>query len=95
MSDKAECPGCGSYTSTVLSRFRDGNPCPYCGLSASAAAEIAAIREGRANDEVKRVAEEAIKRAEKAEREAAHLRSQILDIRSALDRQPTDPKDEW
>jgi hypothetical protein len=29
------------------------NPCPYCGLSAAAMAEIKAVRESRANEDLK------------------------------------------
>jgi hypothetical protein len=34
VADKTTCPGCESYTSGVLAAFRNGEPCPYCGLAA-------------------------------------------------------------
>jgi hypothetical protein len=35
MSDlKMTCPGCDAHTSAVGIAYRDGDPCPYCGLPA-------------------------------------------------------------
>lgn len=36
MANKLSCPGCYAYTSEVLQAVRDGEPCPYCGIPASA-----------------------------------------------------------
>lgn len=77
MSDKMECPGCGSYTSGTLRRFNDGQSCDHCGLSASAAMEILAVREKQADADLKAKLEEALKRADKAEDQARRLRNQL------------------
>jgi DNA repair exonuclease SbcCD ATPase subunit len=84
-----ECPGCGSYTSSVYRAFADGEPCPVCGLSHEATAELITIRDtvrvSRANDEVKAIAEDALRRAGKAEAEVETLRRQIAGVRAALE----------
>jgi DNA repair exonuclease SbcCD ATPase subunit len=41
---KATCPGCDSSTSSIRIAFREGHPCPVCGLPAHAAREIDAAR---------------------------------------------------
>ena len=89
MSDKMECPGCASYSSSVQSAFDRGEPCPICGLSHEAAAELEekrqTVRLSRANEEVKAIAEDALRRAGKAEAEAEQLRRTVDAIRAALD----------
>ena len=86
MSDlKRDCPACEAWTSSVGVAFRDGNPCPYCGLPADAAEEFdRAIKRGADGDLAKRMAD-AEQRAAKAEREAVRLRHVIATIRFALD----------
>jgi hypothetical protein len=84
VSDKRLCPACQSYTSTVLGAFERGDPCPYCGLSASAASELIAAQERGANAEVVERAGVAERRAEAAEREAARLRWLLKTIREAV-----------
>jgi len=42
-----ECPGCGAYSSSVLIPVQRGEPCPFCGLSASAITEVHAVRQAR------------------------------------------------
>lgn len=74
MSDKMTCPGCDAHSSTVLSRFNDGQPCKFCGLSAPAALEILAVRERQADAELTAKLEEALKRADKAEDQVRRLR---------------------
>lgn len=88
MSDKMTCPGCDAHTSAVYTAYGDGEPCPYCGLSHEAAYELIDIRQtvrvSRANDEVKAIAEEALKRAGRAEAENERLRRQVDAVRAAL-----------
>lgn len=83
MSDKMECPGCTSYTSSVLAAVRDGYPCPYCGLSALTIEEVNAVREYRANEELKEAMAAALIRAERAEAERDELRSR-LEMRNVI-----------
>lgn len=86
MADKETCPGCDSTTSNVLRAFEDGEPCPHCGLSASAAQEIDAARERHANAELTEKYAEAVKRADKAEQEASELRRYLADVKAVIDR---------
>lgn len=92
MSEKLTCPGCDAHTSSVLAAFHDGAPCPYCGLSASAAAEIDGVRSSRANKEVADRLVDALKRADKAEAEARSYRAKLDRIRAVMGSE--DP-DEW
>jgi len=88
MADKSECPGCGAYLSSVRTALRDGDPMPCCGLSHAAAMEITVIRETKANESVTRLAEDAITRADAAERELAKLRRWMQRVRSVVAENP-------
>lgn len=96
MSDKMTCPGCDAHTSAVLAAFEDWEPCPYCGLSYEATAELEekhrTVRQSRADDEVKRVAEEALKRAGRLEAENERLRRTVDEVRAALAAQEEAPE---
>lgn len=80
-----ECPGCGGYSSSVLGRVRDGEPCPFCGLSAQAILEINEVRAKKADEGLKARLEEALKRVDKAETEAAKIRGFFVRMRDLLD----------
>jgi hypothetical protein len=82
MSDKMTCPGCQAYSSTVLARFRDGQPCKFCGLSAAAAQEIIEIQDRRGDEDLKAKLTEALKRADRAEDQARRLRVHLNDLLS-------------
>lgn len=88
MSDKLECPGCGSYTSTVYAAYAREEPCPHCGLSHETMAELdnirSTVRISRANDEVKAIAEAALQRAGKAEARADRLQRIVDAVREAF-----------
>lgn len=62
----------------------NGEPCPYCGLSASAIEEVNRAQDSRANEEMQAKYSEAVIRADKAEREARSLRNQLDRIRRAV-----------
>lgn len=85
MSDKMSCPGCNSYTSSVLTAFKDDRPCPHCGLSAEATVELLAVREKVANDELKTKLTAALVRADKAERRVYRLEDAVREIRGNLE----------
>ena len=84
MSDlKRTCPACDSETSAIGMAFRDGEPCPYCGLPAEAAeAVIRARRRGAAEDVLERMAR-AEARAARAEARLARLLGAVDDIERA------------
>lgn len=74
MSDfKVHCPGCGDYSSAIGMAFSNGDPCPTCGLSAAALAEITSVRATHANDAVKAEFEKLCVRADLAESRVALL----------------------
>jgi DNA replicative helicase MCM subunit Mcm2 (Cdc46/Mcm family) len=77
MADKMTCPACDSYTSDVLRAFRNGEPCPSCGLSNSAAQEVDEARTRNADETLIQKYIEAAKRAEMAEEALGTLRSRV------------------
>jgi hypothetical protein len=79
-----ECPGCGAVSSSVLLKVADGEPCPYCGLSAAAVLEIAGVRRKQADEELKERLERALIDLDRAQAEAAKLRAVVSSARSAL-----------
>ena len=94
MSDKAECPGCGSYTSSIYAvlvgddTFRDPDGCPNCGLPRSAMlAVMAARKRGADADLIKRCTEAEI-RAARAETEVRILTDTIAAVREILEARP-------
>lgn len=88
MSDKMECPGCESCTSTMLEAYNRGRSCPYCGLSASAIDDVLAARRRHADADLTAKYEEAVKRTDKAERELALVRQHLRQIKDAVARAP-------
>lgn len=86
MSDKTECPGCGSYSSSILRAFDDEDPCPVCGLSADAAAEVFAARRRGADAALTKRYADAVLRADKAEARARQLEDVLHEVRTALDK---------
>jgi hypothetical protein len=78
------CPGCGAHLSAVLRAHQEGRPCPSCGLSASAASEILAVRRSQADEQMRATAEAAVLRAGKAESELRVLRYRLHCVEEAL-----------
>jgi hypothetical protein len=97
------CLGCQSHTSAVLTAYEDGEPCPYCKLSAAATLEIQTIRRARADDELKAKLEQAIKERDEAQRERdwakqrlAHVESELTDLVERIRRPLSDePGSVW
>lgn len=74
MSDlKQMCPACDSETSAIGMAFRDGEPCPYCGLPAEAAEAVMEARKRGATEQVLERLAKAEARAAMAERRLGHL----------------------
>ncbi|MFG3340551.1 hypothetical protein [Glycomyces sp. NPDC048151] len=86
MSDlKRTCPGCNSWSSSIGIAWRNGDPCPSCGLSAAAAAEIDEIRDKRGNDELKERLEKALLERDAALREVSRMYEQFSVILDAVE----------
>lgn len=79
-----ECPGCNAYSSSVLVKVSQGEPCPFCGLSASAISEILAVRRKRGDEELKERLAKALIELDQVKAEAARLRGQVASARRAL-----------
>lgn len=84
MSDRMECPGCGSFSSTVLIRYQDGADCPFCGLSNAAMTEIGAVRKSKADKDLIEKYEAAVKELAAARAETAKARRFLDAIERAL-----------
>ena len=84
MSDKMECPGCGAYSSSVLIKVSDGEPCPFCGLSAGTILEIGSVRRKKADEALRQQLEKALVERDRAVTEAAKLRSALYGVRHAV-----------
>lgn len=84
MADKAFCPACQSYTSTIREAFDNGQPCPVCGLAAAVAAEIDTIQQRRADEQTKADLEAALVRAGKAEAQVEILTAKVSILEQGL-----------
>jgi hypothetical protein len=80
-----ECPGCGGISSSVLGAVRDGEPCPFCGLSAAAIMEVSAVSRRRGDEQLKADLEAALLRAGKAEQDRDQLRRVLETVKRALE----------
>jgi hypothetical protein len=84
MSNKMECPGCGSYTSSVLRAYENGGRCPQCGLSAEATLEIKTIRQARADEALRTKLETVIKERDEAQRELRWAKARLEHLAEVL-----------
>lgn len=75
-----ECPGCGGYTSSVLSAYEEGSSCPYCGISYAATAEIIRVRTQVADEALKARVEELVKELSGVKAERDKLRRTLRDL---------------
>jgi hypothetical protein len=66
--------------------FDRGEPCPYCGLSAQAALEVAMVRDRRGDEQLKEQLSEAIVRTSRAEELNGQLLGFARSVRAELDR---------
>jgi hypothetical protein len=65
--------------------FNEGESCPYCGLSAAAAAEVISASHRGADEALVESTAKAIQRADVAEREVQRLRRKLNEVRRLLD----------
>jgi hypothetical protein len=84
MADKMICPGCDAESSSILTSVRNGEPCPFCGLSAEAISEIQSVRQVKADEDLKDRLEKALVERDHALAEAAKLRSLVASARMTL-----------
>ena len=84
MSNKTECPACGSHTSSIYDAFKRDEECPYCGLPAEAAKAINEARERGADKQLVDRALAAEKRAAEMETELRRLRRRLVRLRDLV-----------
>jgi hypothetical protein len=84
MGRRMLCPACGSYTSSIVAAFEEGEPCPACGLPASAAAAVIEVKARQAGEEVTQRAVRAELRAAAAEEELRWLRRVLASVKAAV-----------
>jgi uncharacterized Zn finger protein (UPF0148 family) len=84
VSDKMTCPGCGAHSSSVLIKVNDGEPCPFCGLSADAITEITDVRRRKADEDLKARLEKMLVERDRAVAEAAKLNRVLYAVRRAI-----------
>jgi len=80
------CPGCENHLSSILAAFREGAPCPSCGLPAEAARMVLDAQRKGADETLRQAFADALKRAQEAERERDDLRERMRDIREVANR---------
>lgn len=85
MSNKMTCPACNAHLSSVRMAFETGEPCPECGLSATAAIEVLGVQSKRGDESLKQQLADALIRAGRAEAEATKLREKLARIRWAVE----------
>jgi hypothetical protein len=91
VSRRAYCPGCDGEFSAIWSAFSRGRPCPECGLSATAAEEIMAVRARQGDAKLKAELEEALKQVDKLTEENRRLLWKVAHVQEAISSEPPDP----
>lgn len=85
MSDlKRTCLGCGSRSSDIGMAYVDHEPCPNCGLPASATSEILSARQRHADAKLAAEYEELVLRVGRAEAEAKRWRDAYFRVREIV-----------
>lgn len=86
MSEKATCPSCDAHLSSIYRAFREGAPCPNCGLPAEVAAQVDAIRTRYLDDDRTEQLEDAIAARGKAEAQRDDYRRELVALHAELQR---------
>lgn len=84
VADKMQCPACLSYTSDIFRAYYEDEPCPKCGLPASATTAVEVARSTVGDAKLKAQCEEALVRAGKAEVEITQLKAEVEKLRHRL-----------
>jgi hypothetical protein len=85
VSVKSACPGCDEYSSRIATAFGEGLPCPNCGLSYDAVAEIRQVQRSRADEELKSRLAGEIRRRGVAEVKVRRLEHRLAEIKQAME----------
>jgi hypothetical protein len=79
----------------VYIAWNDGQPCPYCGLSAEAIAQVLHARRRAADAELTEKLEKAIIERDRAQNEARKLAGHLARIKRAVEDPPDDDGGPW
>jgi hypothetical protein len=83
-----ECPACGSYGSSVLQAFVDGDDCPRCRLPAQAAEQVINARKQHVSAELVDQYTRSILAKQEAERRARLAEHRLREVEQALQSTP-------
>lgn len=83
---RIQCPGCENSLHAILVAFREGDPCPRCGLPADVARQVYEAQRKGADEALREMYTAAMKRALDAEQERDDLRERMREIREAANR---------
>jgi hypothetical protein len=89
------CPGCCATLSVITQAFQNDQPCPSCGLSASAAHEVIAVRQRNADEELKAKAADALVKLGRAETELRIVRYRLQRLEDAVKEALTEEVPDW
>ena len=84
MSEKAMCPACDSYTSSIWWAFAHGEQCPVCGLPADVAQVVEQAQARGADVQLAERLAQAEARAVRAEEVANRLRADLRAVCTAV-----------
>lgn len=85
MGSTQTCPACRNHTQSIHHAFRDGEPCPVCGLPAHAAAQVLEFQAAHRDSAVMEQYKEMAARALTAEQQVRVLNERIRLVRAAMD----------
>lgn len=84
MADKMQCLGCEAYLSSILRAYREGKPCPECGLPDHVMFYLEQLKSQGVDAKLLWRIADAETRAMQAEREAEWRLGQLNRIQSIL-----------
>ena len=94
VSNKAECPGCKAYTSTVWDAWHgERDACGSCGLAGEVIAAVYAARKSSADEALAAKYEGAVVRAGRAEAALRVLHGRLEEVRQAMAPWPEEEKE--
>jgi hypothetical protein len=86
VSEKAYCPGCDAYTSSILRAQREGEDCPYCELPDETRRTLLKARDKAAVVQGQEAADLLLVAAAKGENMARQVLDWAADIQRHLER---------
>ncbi len=82
---KMTCPGCNAWTNAVGYAYRDGDPCPECGLPHSATEAVLTARKSSADEKLRAEYERVVVEWGKVTAECEALRARLRAVDDAME----------